>query len=161
MVLKPNVSHEYYSMKLEMATKIHHSISLCHQMCDIFSQVVNALMVVNKAKRAKCGMKAIRWRNFKNENVKTAVNELIDSYEFRYIDALTNTYKHHELVRSVISNTPERDYNVMVIESFKRGKDWYKKTEATMVLEIMTDLATRIVKIGIMINKELVGNSKA
>jgi len=94
-------SEEWSNTWLESAAYIEASLQSLHSMADVLAQILNLVFFNPALAESAVSLRRInRSPNSNNlvPNVQTAIQNLIDSNEFKYVDAFVNVIKHRRLL---------------------------------------------------------------
>lgn len=89
---------EYAYAKIVQEANLIGAISTVRSSLDVFAQLVNELVLSGSIQVQDCTVNRVRERLSPGQ-LKTALDSLLDSSEYRYISGFTNTVKHRRLVR--------------------------------------------------------------
>jgi hypothetical protein len=90
----------FIQAQLESETYIEAALQNLHSIADILCQIINVVLLESKLHESEVNVpKTIQELNDRNlDKVKIALENLCNSYEFKYIAAFVNTIKHRRLL---------------------------------------------------------------
>ena len=66
-------------------------------MYDIFAQLINVLLFYTPKRIHECNVKSV-CDNLTRETLKSRIYEVLESYEYKYVNGFVNTIKHRSLI---------------------------------------------------------------
>ncbi len=130
-----------------------------HSMADILGQIINIVLLGGHFSEDNASLKKVAGYIKKGgiaPNVLTNLKELLDSKEFRYIEAFCNTIKHRRLIKTQFRAEYGGDYRNeegLVFEEFNYKAVTYPKTWAKDIIDKYREkVFNMVVEVGLKIN---------
>ncbi len=141
---KPETVTAFKNAQLKSETYIESAAQNLHSLADIVCQIINQTVLQSQFDEGEVSRKTII-RELQNDHskkdIETALEQLRDSYEFKYISAFVNTIKHRRLLNTdYYAEFGQGKTNTMGIRflSFEYGKEnnlqKYNDTSAEIIL---------------------------
>lgn len=128
---------------------------------DIFSQLVNSLVMVKPLTEKECTFGLVASR-IPDSALKQGMVDLNSSYWFRYLAAFSNISKHRRLLQSKPSVSFEEGVSGVRVEPFsytlsaKEGEIDFRQCWGHQLLEETFNVYRRILELGIELNSQLI-----
>jgi len=145
---------EYSYAKLANEAHIIGAIHTIRSMLDMFGQLLNGLMLNNSIPVKDCTIQKAR-DALPDSALRQDMDELLDSYWFKYVSAFINTVKHRRLVQHAFSLSFQENAAGIRIGAFSYRDDHYDAHWGMDVLKGVYELSNRTVQCGIALNRQL------
>lgn len=129
---------------------VHNSMALY----DIFSQLINYVLLNNEFKIERCDIRRVRDR-LPESVFKRQLLDVMDSKEFKHIDAMVNVLKHRMIVEFSTRVCFVEDRSGVHFKSFTYRDKNYKALWGIELLDYVLKVKNDIVFLGEALNKEL------
>jgi len=133
-----------------------------HSMADIMAQIVNIVVINGRFSEGQVTMKKILKHLDDNSiapQIKIVIEHLLNSSEFRYIDAFVNTIKHRNLIDTnwgLEYGEGKRNEAGVRFKEFKYNGYLYPLTWTSQIVhDYKTKIIELVLNIGIELNKYL------
>lgn len=141
---KPKTIEAFKDTQFKSETYIESAAQILHSLADIVCQIINKAVLKSQLDEGEVSMKTII-RELQKDNskkdIETALEQLRDSHEFKYISAFVNTIKHRRLLDTdYYGEFGQGKSNTMGVRflSFQYGKgnnlQNYRETSAETIL---------------------------
>jgi hypothetical protein len=122
---------------------------------DIFAQLVNELALKPKLAVKKVDIMEVI-ENLAPSKLKTELDKLKASSEFRYVTRFVNTTKHRQLVPHVTAVDFEKDATELQVGKVEFNGETFKARSVHKALDDVIALKNHFVKAGKLLNKQVV-----
>lgn len=137
-------------------------VQALHAMADILAQIINATLMATPLSEDDVSFPGVPVRLKKQGNatrIITACNSLMQSKEYRYVNAFSNTIKHRRLVRSDIGGehgNGTRNKTEPIFAEFNYKGASYPETWGSDILASYRQEIVRLVnEVGLSVNDSL------
>lgn len=141
---KPETIEAFKNAGLKSETYIESAAQILHSLADIVCQIINQAVLESQFDEGEVSIKKIigeLQKDNSKKDIKTALEQLRNSYEFKYISAFVNTIKHRRLLYTdYYAEFGQGKTNTMGVRflSFEYGKgknlQKYSDTSAEIIL---------------------------
>ncbi|PTB99848.1 hypothetical protein C9993_00710 [Marinobacter sp. Z-F4-2] len=122
---------------------------------DLFSQLTRGLLLEDKLSKEACNIYRVR-DHLEEGDLRTAIERLLKSDGFRYINAFVNVTKHRSLVKYGSLVDFVNDKAGVRFSAFEYRKEVYPKLWSEEILEKILTTKNEIVAAGIALNDRLI-----
>lgn len=136
------------------------AINAARSMFDVFSHLVNALLLNSKLSERSCSVEGVT-KQLPPCELKVQLETLIDGYWYRYLVAFINTSKHRTLIPQHYRFNTEEKRGGIFVRKFHYNKADYDQQWAYEVLTATHELKNALPALGRTLNKELNVNPSA
>lgn len=120
---------------------------------DLFAQLVNALVLPKPLPIAACDINRVA-AALPQSQLKTAIDSLLASHWYRYVQSYINTTKHRRLVQHLVSVSSAENRAGVKLGAFSYGNQSFKEYWGTEVLEGAIEVKNSIIACGRLLNSE-------
>lgn len=122
---------------------------------DLFAQLVNALVITKPLNVHDCDIKKVKEKIEEHSTLKSAIDQLLDSHWYAYIEAFVNTTKHRLLIKHMVTLSFQEDRAGIRLEAFSyRGKS-FKSYWSNEVLIGAIEVKNTVIHCGKLLNANL------
>jgi len=118
---------------------------------DIFSQIVNALLLAPKLDERACNIHAVR-DSLPAGRLRGDLDKLLASDWFRYVHAFVNLSKHRFMIEHGVNMSFVNDTVGVQVGAFSYGKDNWPAKSATEVLQGAFEVKNQVASCGRALN---------
>ncbi|MEX1014920.1 MAG: hypothetical protein WDZ80_07230 [Candidatus Paceibacterota bacterium] len=124
-------------------------------MYDVFSHLVNGLVLDKPLKIRECNIKKIE-EKLTNSDLKTEISQLRNSHWFQYINAFINTAKHRGLVQHAFQVSLVDEASGIRLASFEYDASKFPSYSVDELLKGVLEVKNRIVECGRLLNRHVI-----
>jgi hypothetical protein len=150
---------EFEHAKVVSEAHIIGCLHTARSLLDVFSQLVNVLLLVKPLPVGACDFKQLT-AALPNSGLKARLEELLTSHWYSYLAAFINTTKHRQLVRHLISMSVEENRVGIQIGAFSYSGRPFKAYWGNEVLEGAIGVKNSIIACGRLLNSACVGGER-
>ncbi|MBD1559851.1 hypothetical protein HC752_23260 [Vibrio sp. S9_S30] len=151
-VLEP--SEEVYEQKLAIQAHIQSAIHNARALYDLISQLINKLLLPKPIEIYDCTINNLI-KKMEHSELKSTIENAIESESYKYINAFVNVIKHRNLVAFNSQFKLIENKAGILFHSFKYSKEIYPELWATDALEKSLNVKNEIITIGEKLNEHL------
>lgn len=144
-------TEEYVLAKLASEAHLIGSFHTARSVFDIFSHVVNGLLLNNMLSVKQCDIHKVR-KHLPKGQLRTSLDQLVDSYWFSYVTAFINTTKHRGLVEHVVHVDLEENVAGVRLGAFEYDGRQYPEYWGNEVLRGVIEVKNQITSCGQALN---------
>lgn len=145
---------DFQIAQLENEANTIAAIYTIRSLYDQFSQLVRALLGLNELTESQCSIHKVRDKLELGE-LRSAIDYILISEGFKYINAFVNVTKHRSLVKYGALVDFENDRSGIKFNEFKYNKNTYPARWSNEVLRDLMETKNEIVNAGNILNKLL------
>lgn len=123
-------------------------------MYDVFSQIVNSLILNNSISPEKCNILRVK-NELQPSTLKNEINKLLESEWFGYVGALSNTIKHHRFIKGTPRITLADNRFELRMNGFEYKGKTYDDYWISDALKGIESVQNQIINCGNILNNEL------
>ncbi|WP_413110771.1 hypothetical protein [Thaumasiovibrio sp. DFM-14] len=144
---------EVWKRKLAIQANTQACIHTARSIHDLFAQLVNGLLFQNPIAVHDCDVYKVT-QKLEDGELKTALSNLLGSFEFKYVNAFVNTIKHRNLVDFGALVSFEENRSGVQFNGFKFKGEPYDKLWAEDVLKLTLTVKNTVITAGCLLNQE-------
>lgn len=154
LIFTPDDKREHISkVNLVIQANIQAAIHSARAIHDLFAQLVRKSLSLTSISIKACSIKTVR-KELPKSQLKSCLDGLLGSAEFKYIDAFVNTIKHRDLVQFGPLASLESGECGFQFRAFKFNEDFFPALWAKEVLEYAIQTKNVVIMAGQLLNKE-------
>lgn len=142
---------EYEVAKLVNQANSIALILTVRSMYDIFAQLIRAMLLEDKLSEKYCEISRVA-KCLPESELKTKLNELLDSYSFKYVRAFSNVTKHRFSIEQSSTIDFEQNRAGIQFKGFSYNEEEYPKMWSDDFLRLVLEAKNQIVSCGNALN---------
>ncbi|HDN9017678.1 TPA: hypothetical protein P2I01_004616 [Aeromonas salmonicida] len=149
------------NLQLEANIFVDSLIQSLHMCTELFANLINLALELNVKRKPYIKCIQNQLIEPRHEELRFQITQLIDSKEYKYIDAYTNENKHNHLIKIKSTSNPIDHIEIKPFSrlSQNKGKEEYAAIYLSDLLNNITPLIkSQIINIGIALNEAAVNN---
>lgn len=149
-----NDQEEFQTAKIVNEANTIAAIYTVRSLYDLFAQLVRGLFLEDTLSESACNIHRVR-KHLSESGLKSAIENVLDSDGFKYIDAFANVSKHRSLIKygSRVDLVNER--SGVKFSAFEYREQQFPELWSDEILEKILKTKNDIVTAGIALNHEL------
>ncbi|ROQ21302.1 hypothetical protein EDC38_1925 [Marinimicrobium koreense] len=142
---------EYEVAKLTNQANSIALILTVRSMYDIFAQLIRAMLLEDELTEKQCEISRVA-KCLPDSDLKTTLNELLDSYSFKYVRAFSNVTKHRFSIEQSSTIDFEENRAGIQFKGFSYNDEKYPKMWSDELLRLVLEAKNQIVNCGNALN---------
>jgi hypothetical protein len=145
---------EIWQRKIAIQANTQACIHSARAIHDLFAQLINSLILDSKVPVFKCDINIVT-KELQSSDLKEHLQALLDSHEFKYVNAFVNTIKHRNIVEFGSLISFETNECGVRFKGFKFNGSTYDQKWAEDVLKVTLEVKNTVVTAGCILNRQL------